>query len=62
MWATRRRTIILLIILGAIALFIVLPYWLIHRVPPTCSDGKMNQDERGIDPLDEGLSSAHRGL
>jgi len=49
MWATRRRTIILLIILGAIALFIVLPYWLIHRVPPTCSDGKMNQDERGID-------------
>lgn len=49
MWATRRRTIILLIILGAIAVLFVLPYWLSHRVPPSCSDGKMNQNETGVD-------------
>lgn len=49
MWAARRRTIILLIILGAVALFGVLPYWYTHREIPTCFDKKMNQDERGVD-------------
>ncbi len=49
MWATRRRTIILLILLAAFAVLFVLPYWLSHRVPPSCSDGKMNQNETGVD-------------
>lgn len=49
MWATRRRSIIVLLILGFFLFFFVLPYWWTHRVEPTCFDGKMNQNERGID-------------
>ena len=49
MWAARRRTIILSTILAAFALLVVLPYWFLHRVAPSCDDGKRNQDELGID-------------
>ena len=49
MWATRRRTIILLLISAFIALFVVLPYWLIHREVPSCVDNKQNQGEEGVD-------------
>lgn len=49
MWASRRRTIILLLIISFFLLFAVLPYWLSHQKPPTCFDGKMNQDEKGVD-------------
>ena len=49
MWAKRRRTTIVLILLGAFGLFFVLPYWLTHQEVPTCTDLKMNQDEKGVD-------------
>lgn len=49
MWATRRRTIILLIIGAFLFVFVILPYWLTHQEVPTCSDGKKNQNELGID-------------
>lgn len=49
MWAIRRRATIILILIGAFALVVLLPYWLTHRVAPTCIDGKKNQNETGID-------------
>ncbi len=49
MWASRRRSFIIILIGSFVLFFIVLPYWWTHRVVPTCFDGKMNQTERGID-------------
>jgi uncharacterized protein YegL len=49
MWAMRRRAEIIGIVLGALLLFVVFPYWLTHREIPTCFDGKQNQEEEGID-------------
>ncbi len=49
MWASRRRSIIVLIVLSFFLVTVVLPYWWTHREIPTCSDGKMNQNEQGID-------------
>ena len=49
MWAIRRRIYIVLILLGAFLLLVVFPYWYTHREIPTCSDGKQNQSEIGID-------------
>ncbi len=49
MWAKRRRTITILIVIAILALFVGLPYWLTHQVPPTCFDGKKNQNEQGVD-------------
>jgi len=48
-WSTRRRLIIVLIILLAVsgaASFFILPYFL---KDPTCSDGKKNGGESGVD-------------
>ena len=49
MWATRRRTIITLIILAGFLLIFVLPYWLLHQETPSCFDNKQNQGEQGVD-------------
>lgn len=49
MWATRRRTIILLILLCLFLVLVVLPYWLSHREIPSCTDQKQNQEETGVD-------------
>jgi len=49
MWASRRRGIIILLISSFFLVFFVLPYWWSSRVPPTCVDGKKNQDEVGVD-------------
>ncbi len=49
MWAIRRRVEIIGIIIGALLLFVALPYWLLHRQVPSCFDGIQNQGEEGID-------------
>jgi len=49
MWSLRRRIEIVGIILAAIAIFIVFPYWLTHREVPSCFDNKQNQGEEGVD-------------
>lgn len=48
MWALRRRTEIIGMIVGAI-LLVVVPYWVTHRPLPSCTDGKQNQNEEGVD-------------
>ncbi len=48
-WATNRR---LMYISGVVAFFAVtigVPAYFILKKPPTCFDGKLNQDERGVD-------------
>lgn len=49
MWAVRRRVRIVSGIVAAILIFVIFPYWYTHRVPPTCTDGKQNQEELGVD-------------
>lgn len=49
MWAVRRRMQTIGIIVSAILIFAVFPYWISHRVAPTCTDGKKNQSELGVD-------------
>lgn len=49
MWATRRRTITVFIVLAFLGLVVLLPYYLLNRIPPSCTDGKKNQNEQGID-------------
>jgi hypothetical protein len=48
MWALRRRIEIIGIIIGAI-LLVAIPYWVTHRAVPSCTDGKQNQAEVGVD-------------
>lgn len=48
-WATNRRV---MYISGVVAFFVVtigVPAYFILKKPPTCFDGKLNQNERGID-------------
>jgi uncharacterized protein YegL len=49
MWATRRRIQTIGLIVATIVVFIVFPYWVTHRVAPTCTDAKQNQKEMGVD-------------
>ncbi len=49
MWALRRRIIIVGLLIAALLLLVVFPYWLSHREVPTCFDGKQNQGEQGVD-------------
>ena len=49
MWATRRRIQTIGIIVSTILVLVVFPYWISHRVAPTCMDGKKNQGELGVD-------------
>jgi hypothetical protein len=49
MWGIKRRLEIIGIILVAILILGVFPYWITHREKPTCFDGKQNQEETGVD-------------
>lgn len=48
-WASKRKLIYFLIVVGIIAVSSAVPLWRVFNKPPTCSDGKQNQGERGID-------------
>lgn len=48
-WATKRKLIYTVILIGVLALFIYVPFLIIWQGDPTCSDGVKNQDEAGID-------------
>ncbi len=48
-WASRRRFIIASVVVGTLLLLTsTLVFWKTYQ-PPSCSDGKQNQDETGID-------------
>ncbi len=48
-WSQRRKRIILSLIFGILILFIGLPLFFFFYRAPTCTDGKKNGDETGID-------------
>ena len=48
-WAERRKFLIGLVIFLFIAVSVSVPAYIVWYHPPTCSDGKMNQSEEGID-------------
>jgi hypothetical protein len=48
-WARTRKRIILSLLLTAVTLLIIVPAVLLFYRAPTCSDGKLNGDEKGID-------------
>jgi uncharacterized protein YegL len=48
-WAAQRRAMIILSIFCLFGIFVVLPYWYLHREVPTCFDSKQNSDETGVD-------------
>ncbi|MEK7118072.1 MAG: vWA domain-containing protein [Patescibacteria group bacterium] len=49
MWRARRRALIILILLSAVFLLVVFPYWVANREVPSCFDAKQNQGEDGVD-------------
>ena len=49
MWAIRRRIQIIGLIIAFILVFFVFPYLITHHEIPTCTDGKQNQSELGVD-------------
>lgn len=48
-WATKRKLIYFLIVAGVTIAAVSVPLWRAFNKPPTCSDSKQNQNERGID-------------
>jgi len=48
-WARTRKRIILAIVLLTVAILVGVPFFLLFYNKPTCSDMKMNGDERGVD-------------
>ncbi len=48
-WAGKRRLIIISILVACFSLFVALPVAVINYQPPSCTDGKQNQNERGVD-------------
>ena len=48
-WSQRRKRIILSLIFGFLIFFIGLPVFFFFYRGPTCTDGKQNGDEKGID-------------
>lgn len=48
-WADRRRILILSVIAGVLALIIVGMFFALFYTPPSCTDGKRNGDETGVD-------------
>jgi hypothetical protein len=48
-WATKRQLFYALIVLGAIVVIAVASWFTFFYRAPTCTDGKMNQNEGGID-------------
>ena len=48
-WSAKRKTLYTLAFVAAVLLFIAAPTTYILYRPPTCTDGKMNQAEQGVD-------------
>ncbi len=48
-WATRRKLITVLLLIGVFILIVLLPLFLVFYKAPTCTDGVKNQDEYGVD-------------
>lgn len=48
-WSSRRQTLYIVGIGATLLLLIGLPLFLLFYSPPSCTDGKKNQDEAGID-------------
>lgn len=48
-WSTRRRSLIFLIVLGALVLIIAVPAYLATRSEPNCKNGFQDGDETGVD-------------
>jgi hypothetical protein len=48
-WSSRRQTLYIGGIGGVLLLLIGLPLFLVFYHPPSCTDGKKNQDELGVD-------------
>ena len=48
-WSQKRKSIYFLIFAGFLFGFIILPAYFIFYKPPTCSDGKQNGSEKGVD-------------
>lgn len=49
MWAIRRRLSIVGIIIAFLMVTVIIPYAYTHREIPSCTDGKQNQGEHGVD-------------
>lgn len=48
-WSQKRQLIYFLVVLAVVLLLVALPTFLLVYKAPTCSDGKQNQGEAGID-------------
>lgn len=48
-WATKRKLIYFLIVAVVTIAAVSVPLWRVFNKPPTCFDGKQNQNERGVD-------------
>lgn len=48
-WSRTRKRIILFIVFSFLAVLIGVPFFLLVYQKPTCSDGKQNSDETGVD-------------
>ncbi|MBX9765235.1 hypothetical protein K2X83_01180 [Patescibacteria group bacterium] len=48
-WATKRQLFYALIVLGVLLVAVVVLWFAFFYRAPTCSDGKMNQNEEGVD-------------
>lgn len=48
-WSTRRKSTYALGVLSVILILVVVPAYVLFYKAPTCTDGKMNQDELGVD-------------
>ncbi len=48
-WATKRKLTYLSIVIGFLLIVVSIPLVFFFNKAPTCSDGKMNQDENGVD-------------
>ncbi len=48
-WARKRQLVQLLLVLAVIAVVSIYPLFQLFYTPPSCADGKQNQDEIGVD-------------
>lgn len=48
-WSRTRKRVILSIVLLAVLLLVGVPFYFLFYEKPTCSDGRMNSDEAGVD-------------
>lgn len=48
-WSRTRKRIILLIVFSCLTVLVVVPFFFLVYEKPTCSDGKRNSDETGVD-------------